>query len=213
MNRKRVSQSVIRRLPRYYRYLSELLNQNRGKISSKELSELLHVTSSQIRQDFNCFGGFGQQGYGYNVEYLHDQIGKILGLHQKWNVVLLGAGNLGKALANYGSLTKYNYEIIGIFDKDLSKIGTVVGQNTVRDVSELDAFFKEYRVDIGILAVPREFITEVAERLISLGVKGLWNFSFAELSPKTDVAIENVHMSDSLMALSYKMTCKESDKA
>jgi len=208
-NDKKVSIAVIRRLPPYYRYLGELLKNDVTRISSKELSERMGVTASQIRQDLNCFGGFGQQGYGYNVEYLYKEIGNILGLYNGYTTIMIGAGHLGHALANHSSFEKRGFKLIGIFDIDKEVIGKQIRGITVMDMKELDSFVKTHKPDIAILAIPKESVPEVAQALVDLGVKGLWNFSYIDLHLSGDVAIENVHLSDSLMTLSYKITQKQ----
>ncbi len=202
---KKVPAVVIKRLPRYYRYLGELLKQDITRISSNALSEKMNVTASQIRQDFNYFGGFGQQGYGYNVEILYREIGEILGLYDGYTTVIIGAGNLGRALANHGTFEKRGFKLVGIFDNNENVIGTEINGIKVMNVSELEEFTKNNRVDIGILTVPKSAIEEMADKLVECGVKGLWNFSYAELKTTKDIAVENVHLSDSLMTLSYKL--------
>ena len=204
-NGKKVPEVVIKRLPRYYRYLGELLNQDVRRISSGALSEKMKVTASQIRQDFNYFGGFGQQGYGYNVEYLHDEIGTILGLKEGYTTIIVGAGCLGHALANYKGFEKRGFHLKGIFDCDPEKIGRSVGGVTVSDIADVEDFVRANNIDIAILTVPRSEVKSTADRLAECGIKGLWNYSFVELKTKNDVAVENVHLSDSLMTLSYKI--------
>lgn len=203
--KNQVPMVVIRRLPRYYRYLGDLLSQGVTRISSAALSKKMNVTASQIRQDFNCFGGFGQQGYGYNVESLYQKIGDILGLTEQHTLIILGAGNMGHALANYGNLKKRGFRFIGIFDNDPQKIGTVINGLTVMDIAVLDTFCAKNRVDIAALALPHDEVKKVAKRLIRNGVRGLWNFSYTEIDAPDDVAIENVHLSDRLMTLSYRI--------
>lgn len=202
---KKVPAVVIKRLPRYYRYLGELLKQNIMRISSNALSEKMNVTASQIRQDFNYFGGFGQQGYGYNVEYLYNEIGDILGLNDGDTTIIVGAGNLGRALASHDTFEKRGFKLIGIFDNDENVIGTTINGIKVMPVDELDEFMKNNRVDIGILTVPHEAVQETAERLAQNGAKGLLNFSYSELENVKNIEIENVHLSDSMMTLSYKI--------
>lgn len=197
---------VVKRLPRYYRYLSELLNRDVTRVSSAELSRKMGVTASQIRQDFNCFGDFGQQGYGYNVKHLHEKIGEILGMDRHYSLIIVGAGNLGHALANYAGIEKRGYRIIGIFDNDPKKIGTKIKNISVTDISELEAFCKTNHVDIAVLSLPKPEVKEITSRLVDAGIKGLWNFSYAELETPDDIIVENVHLSDSLMTLSYKIT-------
>lgn len=204
-NEKKVPEVVIKRLPRYYRYLGELLNQNIKRISSGALSQKMNVTASQIRQDFNYFGGFGQQGYGYNVEFLYNGIGDILGLNDGDTTIIVGAGNLGRALASHDNFKRRGFKLIGIFDNDSRVVGTVINGITVMHIDDLDSFMKNNRVDIGILTVPHSAVNETAERLAENGVRGLLNFSYTELKLSKDIAIENVHLSDSIMTLSYKI--------
>ena len=208
---KNVPSVVVKRLPRYYRYLSELLNQGVKRISSNELSDKMNVTASQIRQDFNYFGGFGQQGYGYNVEYLHGAIGDILGLNDGDRMVIIGAGILGKALASHDTFEKRGFKLVGIFDNNPNVIGTVINGREVMDVSDLEDFIKRERVDIGVITVPRGAVEETVERLVKSGVKGFLNFSYIELKLGKDVAVENVHLSDPLMTLSYKIKEKKQE--
>lgn len=202
---KKVPAVVIKRLPRYYRYLGELLKQDIKRISSGALSQKMNVTASQIRQDFNYFGGFGQQGYGYNVEYLYSEIGKILGLNDGDTMIIVGAGNLGRALASHSNFEKRGFKLVGIFDNNPNIIGSLVNGVRVTDVRELETFLAENRVDIAILTTPKKAVQEVAERLVNCGVMGLLNFSYAELKLPHEVAVENVHISDPMMTLSYKI--------
>lgn len=197
---------VIKRLPRYYRYLSELLSCDVSRVSSADLSRKMGVTASQIRQDFNCFGDFGQQGYGYNVKHLHEQIGEILGMNRHYSLIIIGAGNLGHALANYAGIEKRGYRIIGIFDNNPKKIGTKIKEISIYDIAELEDFCQKNQVDIAVLSIPKPEVKEITNRLVSIGIKGLWNFSYAELETPDDIIVENVHLSDSLMTLSYKIT-------
>ena len=208
---KKVPDVVIKRLPRYYRYLGELLNQDIKRISSNALSEKMNVTASQIRQDFNYFGGFGQQGYGYNVEYLYGEIGDILGLNDGDTMVIIGAGNLGKALASHDTFEKRGFKLAGIFDNNPDVIGTVINGREVMDVDCMEEFISRNRVDIGVITVPRGAVEETVERLVKSGVKGLLNFSYMELKLGKDVAVENVHLSDPLMTLSYKIKEKKQE--
>ncbi len=196
---------VIKRLPRYYRYLGELLSQGINRISSAALSEKMGVTASQIRQDFNCFGGFGQQGYGYNIPNLHAEIGKILGLSREFSIIIVGAGNMGRALVNYASLEKRGFKIVGIFDNDPQKIGTSIKNMPVLDISNLEEFCTQNHVDIAALTLPKGSVNAMAKALVDFGIKGLWNFSYTDIPVPSDVAIENVHLIDSLMTLSYKI--------
>jgi redox-sensing transcriptional repressor len=202
---KKVSIAVIRRLPRYYRYLSDLLKADIKRISSKELSERMGITASQIRQDLNCFGGFGQQGYGYNIETLYSEIGKILGVDRRFTTVIIGAGNMGNALANYGNFKKRGYDLIGIFDISPDRVGKVINGLEIMHMDKLDDFIKKNKVDIAILTIPSQNISEVAERVAKLGVKGIWNFSPQDLHLSGNVIVENVHLSDGLMVLGYRI--------
>ncbi len=210
-NGRKISLVVIRRLPRYYRYLGELLNHGIKRISSKELSEKMNVTASQIRQDLNCFGGFGQQGYGYNVEELHYEIGGILGLRDGHKTIIAGAGHLGHALANHGGFEKRGFKLIAIFDNDAEKIGTSINGVMVYDIAEMKDFLQKNPASIGILAVPRASTTEVADTMVECGIKGLLNFSYMDLKVPDDVMVENVHLSDSMMTLSYQLRDKKAD--
>lgn len=202
---KKISMAVIRRLPRYYRYLSDLLKLGITRISSKELSSRMGITASQIRQDLNCFGGFGQQGYGYNVEYLYKEIGNILGVNEAFKIIIIGAGNMGQALANYTNFEKRGFKLIGIFDINPNLIGKKIRDVEIMHLDSLDRFVAENQVDIAILCVPCENTPAVADKVARLGVKGLWNFSPMDLKLPYDVIIENVHLSDSLMVLGYRL--------
>lgn len=202
---KKISLAVIWRLPRYYRYLADLMEMNITRISSKELSHRMGITASQIRQDLNCFGGFGQQGYGYNVEYLYNEIGKILGIDTNFKVIIIGAGNMGRALANYENFEKRGFELCGIFDVKPELLGQRIKNVEVRHMEELENFLGKQAVDIAILSVPYQYTSELAERVAKAGVKGIWNFSPMDLKLPYDVVIENVHLSDSLMVLGYRL--------
>ncbi|MBQ1843459.1 MAG: redox-sensing transcriptional repressor Rex [Lachnospiraceae bacterium] len=201
-----ISQAVIRRMPRYYRYLGELLENGVERISSRELSARMHVTASQIRQDLNNFGGFGQQGYGYNVQFLYDEIGKILGLTKVYNVALFGVGNLGAAIANYVSFEKLPFRMVGLFDADPEKKGKKISGIEIQMVDEFEEFIRKHRVDIAVLTLPKDAAMPVAEYLVEHGVRAFWNFAHVDLVVPKDVVVENVHLSDSLMQLSYNMT-------
>ena len=203
---KEISQAVIRRMPRYYRYLGELLDEGVERISSNELSSRMQVTASQIRQDLNNFGGFGQQGYGYNVKYLYEEIGKILGLNEKHNIIVIGAGNLGQALANYVKFEKLGFVIIGLFDVNPALKGTLVRGIEVRMLDELADFVKDHKVDIATLTMPKEAADSVADLVVGLGIHAIWNFAHVDLQVLDEnVVVENVHLSDSLMQLSYNI--------
>ena len=209
MLEKSISRAVIKRLPRYYRYLGDLLQQGVDKISSKALSEIMHVTASQIRQDLNNFGGFGQQGYGYNAEYLFNEIGKILGLNEKHNVIIIGAGNLGRAIANYTDFEKRGFVIRGIFDTNPELIGEKVNGLEIMDFNDIDKFLKENdKVQIATITVPRDNAIEVASKLVTLGIEAIWNFAPIDLHLSSNVIVENVHLTASLMQLSYKLSEK-----
>lgn len=210
--RKKVSESVINRLPRYYRYLNELDSGKVDRISSRELSRRMHVTASQIRQDLNCFGGFGQQGYGYNVRFLKESIEKILGLDRGYRAILVGAGNMGKAFAINTKFESRGFKLIGIFDTDPKKFGTMIGIHKVLPYSRIREFISENKPQMAILAIPKTAMHEVANQLISYGIKAFMNFSYTELSTPDDIAVENVHLGDSLMRLSYKLTEKQNSE-
>jgi len=205
MEVKDISQAVIGRLPRYFRYLGELRDTGVERISSQELSERMKVTASQIRQDFNNFGGFGQQGYGYNVEYLYTEIGKILGLDKTHRFIIIGAGNLGQALGGYINFERRGFIFSGIFDINPEVVGRDVRGIKVRDLSEMDEFVKENNIDIAVLTLPKAGAVEVAERLARVGIKAIWNFAHVDLHLSPDIQVENVHLSDSLMKLSYNL--------
>jgi redox-sensing transcriptional repressor len=201
---KKVSMAVVRRLPRYYRYLSDLLKTGITRISSRELSERMGITASQMRQDLNCFGGFGQQGYGYNVELLYREIGRILGLENRYKTIIIGAGNMGRALANYENFEKRGFKLTGIFDIRPEIIGTKINGIEVMHIDKLEEFVAEHKVHIAMITVPYEKTPEVADRAARAGIKGLWNFSPMDLRIPYDVVVENVHLSDSLMVLGYR---------
>ncbi len=208
-----VSPAVIKRLPRYFRYLRELIREGKLRISSSELSARMHVTASQIRQDLNCFGGFGQQGYGYNVNYLYTKISELLGVGEGYSAIIVGAGNLGRALARNQMFEKRGVDVIGIFDIDAQIVGRAVGDLTVSHMDTLDAFFAENHVDIAVLTIPKAMTAEVMKHLAALGVRGIWNFTGMEaegLCP--GVAVENVHLGDSLMTLCYELRTRGEDE-
>lgn len=205
MDELKISQAVIARLPRYYRYLGELSDEGIERISSRELSELMHVTASQIRQDLNHFGGFGQQGYGYNVRYLYEEIGKILGLNQKHNLIVIGAGNLGHALANYVNFEKRGFIIKGIFDENPGLIGQKVRDVFIMPMNQMGDFIDNENIDIAVLTIPKSGAVSVASVLVEHGIKAIWNFAHVDLNVPSTVLVENVHLSESLMKLSYKL--------
>ena len=205
MEQRKKSRAVITRLPRYYRYLGDLLEAGVERISSSDLSKKMHVTASQIRQDLNNFGGFGQQGYGYNVKYLYTEIGKILGLDRSHNFIIIGAGNLGQALANYASFERSGFILKSLFDVNPRLEGVTIRGIPVRMVDELEDFLKNNDIEIAALTLPKSKAIEVADILVDNGVKGIWNFAHTDLSLPKDVVVENVHLSDTLMKLSYNL--------
>ena len=207
-----VSIPVIKRLPRYHRYLEELKNLGVVRISSKELSARMGLTASQIRQDLNCFGGFGQQGYGYNIEQLYNEIGAILGLNNKSKAIMIGAGNLGHAIATHIHFDNRGFDLIGIFDNNPAVIGTKVGGKIVMSSDDLEEFCLKEKPVVAILCIPAEYAAENADKLVSLGIKGFWNFTQYDLVHRYEnVAVENVHLGDSLMTLCYQV--KEIDNS
>lgn len=203
---KPVSISVVRRLPRYHRFLGELLKNEVRRISSRELSVRMGLTASQIRQDLNCFGGFGQQGYGYNVEALYNEIEHILGLDKAYKTILVGVGNLGRAVANHMPFDGKGFELIGLFDSSPDVVGQSVRGVAVMDVAELESFCKSNKPDVAILCTPRGATQGIADKLVELGVRGFWNYSHYDIAMyHPEVAVEKVHLSDSLMTLCYKV--------
>ena len=206
MEAKQISKAVIKRLPRYYRYLGELLEDNVERISSNDLSKKMRVTASQIRQDLNNFGGFGQQGYGYNVKYLYTEIGKILGLDIVHPMIIVGAGNLGQALANYVEFEKRGFKLVGIFDVNPVLEGIAVRGIEIQMISDLPFFMKENNIEIAILTLPKNKARDMAEILIENGIKAIWNFAHIDLDTPDDVIVENVHLSASIMTLSYNLS-------
>lgn len=203
---KGISQAVVRRMPRYYRYLRDLLEQGVERVSSNELSKLMKVTASQIRQDLNNFGGFGQQGYGYNVRFLYEEIGKILGLDQTHNLIIIGAGNLGQAIANYGRFDSLGFVTVALFDVNPEIIGKEVRGIKIHALDELEVFCQNHKVDIAALTMPKQSADNTAQRLVELGIRAIWNFAHVDLDVDDEsVVVENVHLSDSLMQLSYNI--------
>ena len=203
---KEISQAVIRRMPRYYRYLGELLDEGVERISSNDLSRRMKVTASQIRQDLNNFGGFGQQGYGYNVQYLYEEIGKIMGLDTEHRIIIIGAGNLGQALANYVKFERLGFRIVALFDVNPELKGRNVRGIPILMLNELDEYCKTHDVDIAALTMPKSKADTIAQKLVDLGIKAIWNFAHVDLEiPDKDVVVESVHLSDSLMQLRYNI--------
>ena len=205
MGNKSISMAVIRRLPKYYRYLGDLLNKDIQRISSKELSDIIGFTASQIRQDLNNFGGFGQQGYGYNIEVLYDEIGKILGLDKSYTTVIVGAGNLGQAIANYSGFKNAGFEIKALFDANPKVIGLKIRDFEILDSDFIEEYIKSNNIDIGILCVPKNGAQQLADMLVNAGIKGIWNFAPIDLNVSNDVIVENVNLTESLFTLSYLM--------
>ncbi|MBZ4664875.1 redox-sensing transcriptional repressor Rex [Mahella sp.] len=207
----KVSDAVVRRLPRYYRHVRELMRNGVTRVSSAELSRKMGLTASQIRQDFNCFGGFGQQGYGYNVEELYEQLTRILGLNEKYNTIIIGAGNIGQAIANYTDFEKDGFILQALFDINPRLIGLAIRGIEIRDIDELGAFVQQHPIDIAIIATPRAKAQEVADMVVRYGIKAIWNFAPVDIAVPPDVVIEHVHLSDSLYTLSYKIRELRSD--
>lgn len=212
MEEKEISQAVISRLPRYFRYLGELKDEGIERVSSQELSDIMKVTASQIRQDFNNFGGFGQQGYGYNVEFLYQEIGKILGLDRQHNLIIIGAGNLGQALANYVNFERRGFLFKGIFDNNPQLYGRVIREIEVLPMEAVEEFIRENNIDIAVLTIPKGGAVSAAEQLAGYGIKGIWNFAHVDLNVPEEIQVENVHLSDSLMKLSYNINRFQEDK-
>ncbi len=203
---KQISMPVIRRLPRYHRFLNELESQGVERISSNQLAKIMRSTASQIRQDLNCFGGFGQQGYGYPVSQLKDEIGKILGLDKGFNAILLGAGNLGRAIATHMNFSRQGFELSAVFDKNEEVVGTMLRGITIMSDDEIENYCRNNRVDAAFLCLPRNSVKPLIDKLYSLGIKNFWNFSHYDVkNDYPDVIIENVHLSDSLMTLCYRI--------
>ncbi len=211
MAEKEISQAVISRLPRYFRYLGELKEKGVERISSQELSSIMKVTASQIRQDFNNFGGFGQQGYGYNVSYLYEEISKILGIDKQHSLVIIGAGHLDKAIAGYTNFTRRGFVFKGAFDRNPDLYGTKIRDVEVRPIEEMESFVKENGIEIAVLTIPKDQAVPVAHRLVNCGIKAIWNFAHVDLDVPDNIQVENVHLSDSLMKLSYNINRYENN--
>lgn len=208
MDRNDISLAVVKRLPRYYRYLEELLDNGVERISSGDLSSRMKVSASQIRQDLNHFGGFGQQGYGYNVEYLHDEIAKILGIDHVHNIIIAGSGNLGRAIANYANFEKRGFVVKGMFDCNPELIGGECRGAKIMPMEEMADFIRDNNIEIMALTIPKTSANEVARMAVEAGIKGIWNFAHMDLIVPSDVVVENVHLSESLMTLSYNMNTR-----
>ncbi|MGL5152891.1 MAG: redox-sensing transcriptional repressor Rex [Clostridium sp.] len=201
--KKNISMAVIKRLPKYHRYLNELMKNDVDRISSKELGEKIGFTASQIRQDLNCFGDFGQQGYGYNVRELYNQISNILGLDREYKTIIVGAGNIGQAIANYSRFDKIGFNLQAIFDANPKLVGMRIRDIEIEDIDDLEEYLKKNKVDIGIVCVPRLNAQKVADVLVNGGVQGIWNFAPVDLSVPDEVIVENVHLSESFLTLIY----------
>lgn len=206
--RPEVSPAVIKRLPRYFRYLREIIRMGKTRVSSAELSRMMNVTASQIRQDLNCFGGFGQQGYGYNVNYLYTKICEILGVGCGFRAAVIGAGNLGTALVRSPMFEKRGVDVVAMFDVSKNVIGKKVGNAKIYHMDDLEAKLEKYSVDIAILTLPKEYAEDVAARLEKTDIKGIWNFTGKEIQVGKDCILENVHIGDSLMTLCYEVAQK-----
>lgn len=199
----KISPAVIRRLPKYYRYLGELIKIGVNKTSSRELSEMTGFSASQIRQDLNNFGGFGQQGFGYDVGNLRNEIAKILGLDKKYRIIIVGAGNIGQAIANYTGFYEADYEVVALFDKNPKLVGLSIRNALILDSDGLDDFLKEEHIDIAVICTPKSVSQQVAEQLVNNGIRAIWNFAPKDLKMPEDVHVENVHLNESLFSLTY----------
>lgn len=202
---KKISNAVIHRLPIYYRYLEMLMNKKVERISSTDLGNEMGITASQVRQDLNCFGGFGQQGYGYHLATLKDMIAQILGIDRKWSIVIVGAGNIGSALAGYYASFSQIYQVQAVFDVDQSKIGKSIDGIEILDMALFDGYIAENHTDIAVLAVPEAFAQNLADRASGAGCKGIWNFTPMDVHAKEPAVVENIHLTDSLMVLTYSI--------
>ncbi|MBE5801299.1 MAG: redox-sensing transcriptional repressor Rex [Clostridiales bacterium] len=200
-----VSDAVIRRLPGYYRHLKELEREGVMQISSQGLGDRMHLTASQIRQDINCFGGFGRQGYGYSVPELREHIARILGVDQPHQMIIIGSGNIGRAVACSDSFPANGFETTAIFDRDPDKIGMQVDAMIVQDIANVKRFINEHPADIAVLAIPAEEAQAMADTLYALGIKGFWNFAPCDLKLEADAAVVNVHLDEGLQVLSFRM--------
>jgi len=210
MQDSRISEAVISRLPKYYRYLSELEAKGTQRVSSSKMSLDMGLNASQIRRDLNCFGGFGQQGYGYQVDNLKKEIMKILGIGKKYTAVVVGAGNIGQALFKYKNFAGEGYDLAAIFDADQSVVDKQIDGITVRPIEELADFVINNKVNLGVITAPKQHAQRIADELVLLGVRGIWNFAPVDVVARRGVCVENVHLSDSLFVLSYRMrTCEE----
>ena len=209
MEERGISRAVISRLPRYYRYLGDLKSEGVERISSQELSKIMKITASQIRQDLNNFGGFGQQGYGYNTSYLYDEIGKILGLDKQHDMILIGAGKLGQALVNYMNLKNRGFSFKGAFDTNPSLYGHKITNVPIYPMEQMTGFIKDNNIDIAVLTVPKAAAIEITQVLTGTPIKAIWNFAHVDLTVPKRIQVESVHLQDSLMKLSYSIRCSE----
>ncbi len=209
MHDSKISEAVINRLPKYYRYLSELEAKGTQRVSSSKMSSDMGLNASQIRRDLNCFGGFGQQGYGYQVDKLKNEIRKILGIGRRYTAVVVGAGNIGQALFKYKNFKDEGYDLAAIFDADMDVVNNKIEGITVRPISEMAQFVMQNQVNLGIITTPKQFAQQIADELVALGVKGIWNFAPVDVVARRGVSVENVHLSDSLFVLSYRMRTNE----
>lgn len=207
--KKDISMAVIKRLPKYHRYLGDLLKNEVDRISSKELSKKIGFTASQIRQDFNCFGDFGQQGYGYNVKELYNQISGILGLTREYKTIIVGAGNIGQAIANYTKFDRLGFNLQAIFDINPKLVGLKIRDIEINDIDGLEDYLKKNSTDVGVICVPSKAAQNVADIFVRNGIKSIWNFAPIDLKVPEEVHIENVHLSESLLTLSYLMSQDE----
>ena len=198
-----ISMAVIRRLPKYYRYVNELIEKDVSRISSYELSKLTGFTASQIRQDLNNFGGFGQQGYGYSLNVLKEELRNILGLEDEYRSIIIGAGNLGQAIANYKNFEVRGFTIVTIFEKDPKLIGTKIGDIEIRDIDDMEEFSKDHNIDIAIITTPKEEAQRVSDRVVSCGIKAIWNFAPIDLKVDESVIVESVDLNESLHTISF----------
>lgn len=205
---KKISMAVIRRLPKYYRYLSELKNKDIKRISSYELSKLTGFTASQIRQDFNNFGGFGQQGYGYNIDDLHGELKSIIGINRQHKGIVIGAGNLGQSIANYKHFDETGLNVVAIFEKNPRLIGYKIREIPIYDFYDIEKYCSERDIEIAIITTPKEEAQSVADKVVSLGIESIWNFAPADLKMPENVVVENIHLSESLLALMFMLNNK-----
>lgn len=212
LTRDNVSSAVIKRLPRYFRYLRILIREGKMRISSAELSRRMNITASQIRQDLNCFGGFGQQGYGYNVTYLYARICELLGVSAGFQAVIIGGGNLGRALAKNEMFEKRGVDVVAIFDVDESLVGTTVNDIPILHIDEFERYAATHTVDMAVLTLPKAQALEMAQRIAETDIVGIWNFTGQELdSVDGNLIVENVHLGDSLMTLNYRLNSRNKE--